>query len=153
MLKGIPTLKKDYFRDFTPQLTERYEFAGRWEFATRGDWLSLEDMAALWDDSCQDEWIKEVSRSRTSSESHWMNDAASLFRPERLSLFAGTNEGYERIYLLWLDDIEEPEVWAYDSNGESRYADLSAYLTAYISDDISQSRRHWKLAEIEQFGA
>lgn len=52
------------------------------------------------------------------------------------------------ICLIWFDGIEEPELWVYDCNGESRYKDLESYLQAYIDDDVSASSVKWKLAEM-----
>jgi hypothetical protein len=54
--------------------------------------------------------------------------------------------------LLWLDDEDEPELWVYDSNGESRYKDLAEYLKAYINDDLSAASKRWIIAEIERSG-
>jgi hypothetical protein len=68
-----------------------------------------------------------------------------LFKPERLSVFACSDLTNEKIYLLWLDFEDEPELWAYDSNGESRYKDLREYLEAYLADDISAMERRWRL--------
>ena len=55
---------------------------------------------------------------------------------------------YEMICLIWFDGTEEPELWVYDCNGESRYKDLAAYLQAYIDDDVSASEVKWKLADM-----
>lgn len=52
------------------------------------------------------------------------------------------------ICLIWFDGIEEPELWVYDCNGESRYKDLASYLQAYIDDDVSACSVKWKLAEM-----
>ena len=46
-----------------------------------------------------------------------------------------------------IDGASEPEVWAYDSNGEARYADLDAYLRAALNDDLSAYDKRWRLAE------
>ena len=72
------------------------------------------------------------------------DDASTLFRPERLSLFAGSEYSNERIYLLWLDFEDEPELWVYDANGESRYHDLAAYLQAYLAEDVSAASISWR---------
>ncbi|MCW4461239.1 hypothetical protein OK349_05930 [Sphingomonas sp. BT-65] len=74
----------------------------------------------------------------------WPNDPYILFRPERLSLFAGSEYNYEKIYLLWLDFEDEPELWVYDANGESRYRDLACYLRAYLTDDVSAASISWR---------
>ena len=52
------------------------------------------------------------------------------------------------ICLIWFDGTEEPELWVYDCNGESRYKDLVSYLQAYIDDDVSASAVKWKLADM-----
>lgn len=67
-----------------------------------------------------------------------------LFRPSWVSLFAASDITNDRMYLLWLDFIDEPEVWAYDANGESRHTDLVTYLEAYIRSDISAAEKSWR---------
>ena len=143
--KGIPTLRSGVFRPSSPQLTQRYELFGRWERATHGHWLGLNDMEALWQNAISDQLLAEIRSWMTANEENWPNDAAALFRPDRLSLFAASDLNYERIYLLWLDFEDEPELWVYDSNGESRYKDLEQYLEAYLADDLSAASRPWKL--------
>lgn len=142
--QGIPTLKKDVHQEPSPMLTERYELFSRWMRATHGSWLSLADMEELWKETLPDDFLNRVSINRMAAEENWPNDAAALFRPERLSLFAGSDNGNERIYLLWPDFVEEPELWVYDSNGESRYKNLEDYLTAFLKDDLSASTRSWR---------
>ena len=144
MPQGIPTLKKGIYRESSPMLTERYELLGRWTRATHGSWLSLLDMEELWKETPPDDLLNRISLNRMAAEENWPNDVAALFRPERLSLFAGSDNGNERIYLLWLDFVDEPELWAYDSNGESRYKNLEDYLKAFLKDDLSASTRSWR---------
>ena len=143
--QGIPTLAQGVYRPFSPQLRIRFEQFGRWEFATHGDWLGLEDMENLWLAEALDDWSKAISLSRIASEENWANDAAALFRPDRLSLFACSTIGFERVYLLWLDWEEEPELWVYDSNGELRFADLAEYLTGEVNNTGHTYSRPWKL--------
>ncbi|HTH99283.1 MAG TPA: hypothetical protein VL574_17830 [Stellaceae bacterium] len=52
--------------------------------------------------------------------------------------------GYDKIYLLWLEFEDEPELWTYDGNGESRYKNLQAYLQAYVTGDLGASDRSWR---------
>src|SRR5258706_9694205 len=139
--RGVPTLMRGEYRPFAPvpprfnesaQLRERFELFGRWETATHGHWLGLDDMEALWKDAVDDEFLQRIKSSRVAAEENWPNEASALFRPERLSLFACSDLTNEKIYLLWLDFEDEPELWVYDSNGESRYKDLAEYLTAYL---------------------
>ncbi|MFT0212410.1 hypothetical protein VQ643_07300 [Pseudomonas sp. F1_0610] len=73
-----------------------------------------------------------------SASEYWEDEVSSLFRKNRLSLFAGSADTNEKIYLLWFDSKIEPEIWVYDSNGEARYANLADALLAY--------ERYWKLS-------
>lgn len=141
---GIPTLEKAKFRDFSPMLKVRFEKFGRWTDATHGTWLSLSDMEAIWDKGGADRFLKEVYENLDALGKNWPNHASGLFRPDRLSLFAGSDLGNESILLLWLDFEDEPELWVYDSNGESRYKDFNEYLVAYINDDLTASERSWR---------
>ncbi len=140
----IPTLRPDVYRESSPMLSERYGLFGRWTVATHGHWLSLTDMKNLWNETGGDETLDGIRHSWIAARENWSNDASALFRPERLSLFAGHDNNYERVYLLWLDCVDEPEVWAYDSNGESRYRNLAEYLRAYLNEDISAASKAWR---------
>jgi hypothetical protein len=141
--QGIPTLEKGVARDVSPQLRERYVACGRWLHATHGHWLGLDDMRALWD-APADPLVQAIKLQAESLRDNWANHAYALFRPARLSLFAGSDLGNESIFLLWLDFEDEPEVWVYDANGESRYKDLGAYLESYLADDVSAAERSWR---------
>jgi hypothetical protein len=142
---GIPTLRIGEYQPFTPQLKERFELFGRWQTATHGHWLGLSDMEALWKTHIEDGFLANIQNQRLAGEKGWPNEASALFKPERLSLFACSDITNEKIYLLWLEFEDEPELWVYDSNGESRYKDLEEYLNAYLADDISAAERHWRL--------
>jgi len=142
--QGIPTLAPGVFRPGNPMLEERFQLFGRWTTASHGHWLSTSDMEALWSDNGTDPFIEGVKQMQAASAEGWPNDASPLFRPERLSLFAGSEYSNERIYLLWLDFEDEPELWVYDANGESRYHDLAAYLQAYLAEDVSAASISWR---------
>ncbi|MGI4796007.1 MAG: hypothetical protein ACRYG8_18465 [Janthinobacterium lividum] len=144
MTKGLPTLRRGVYQDCSPMLSERYSIFGRWEHATHGHWLSVTDMEKLWEDRIDDEFLTRIKISRVACEENWANDAAALFKPERLSLFSCDDNGNERIYILWLDSEDEPELWVYDSNGESRYKNLEKYLEAYLDDDLSAHEKSWR---------
>jgi hypothetical protein len=141
----VPTLKPGVFRDCSPMLAVRFQVLGRWMDATHGHWLDASDMASLWTDPNPDPLLGGIYSMHIAGKEGWPNIASSLFLPERLSLFAGSDIGNERIFLLWLDFADEPEVWVYDSNGESRYADLREYLEAYRNDDVTASQKSWRV--------
>lgn len=141
--RGIPTLQPGVFWPASPMLRQRFELLGRWSTASHGHWLSAADMEALWSDGA-DPFVDGVKQMQIASAEGWPNDASGLFRPERLSLFAGSEYSNERIYLLWLDFEDEPELWVYDANGESRYHDLAAYLQAYLAEDVSAASISWR---------
>lgn len=142
--QGVPTLMKDVYRRTSPMLQERYELFGRWANATHGDWLGIEDMKSLWNEKISDPILDAIRLQRISAEENWPNEASALFRKDRLSLFAGSDYGNEKIYLLWLDFEPEPELWVYDSNGESRYKNLNDYLTSFLTDDVSAAEQSWR---------
>ncbi len=151
---GVPTLELGKYRKPSRQIHERFELFGRWEWATHGHWLGTNDLQALWNESAEeDQFISRIRFQSLGIEANWTNSAPALFRPDRLSLFAASDVNYESVFLLWLDCEEEPEVWVYDSNGESRYKDLAHYLQAYLDDDVSAAQRHWKLSDIDNFGS
>lgn len=139
----VPTLAKGVYQPVSPMLRARFQAFGRWRLATHGHWLSASDMASLWDEPA-DPLLREVREMREAAQENWPNEASALFRPERLSLFAGNDVSNDKIYLLWRDFEDEPELWVYDANGEGRYRDLATYLTAYLEDDLSAFERPWR---------
>ena len=132
----IPTLEQGCYRGVSPMLKERYSVLGHWRNATHGHWLSLDEMEMLWHDS-SDPYITRLQNQIKAFSENWPNDASSLFKGHRISVFAIDDNGNEHIYMVWLDDVEEPEFWVYDSNGMARYENLRNYLEAYLSDDLS----------------
>ncbi len=131
----IPTLRNGYYRDMSPMLKERYSILGYWRNATHGNWLSLDEMEMLWLDST-DPYIIQLQNQIKAFSEHWPNDANSLFKDNHISIFAIDDNGNEHIYMIWLDCIDEPEFWVYDSNGITRYKDIKTYLEAYLSDEF-----------------
>ncbi|RPE14357.1 hypothetical protein EGT74_06370 [Chitinophaga lutea] len=129
-------------------LTARFERIGGWQDATHGDWLAIDEMELLWRDGGNDERIAAIVNNIGSAMGNWANDAGSLFRQDRLTVFAASRDTFERIYLVWFDEVVEPELWVYDSNGESRYKNLLDYLIAYIDDDLSASTKRWRLGDL-----
>ena len=146
--KGVPTLEKGVYRNVSPMLKIRYGAFGKWINATHGDWLDTKEMESLWNEDEKDERLIGIVRDIKASKDYWEDHATGLFAPNRISIFAASDNGYEMICLIWFDGTEEPELWVYDCNGESRYKDLAAYLQAYIDDDVSASEVKWKLADM-----
>lgn len=133
-VKKIPTLKKGVYRKASPMLSVRYRQYSSILDATHGDWLSISEMEDLWLPYKQisDERISGIKRSLRSNIKEWDNNAGSIFQHDRLSLFAGSAYTYEQVYLLWLDDYIEPQIWVYDANGNSRFDNLDDYLIAFL---------------------
>ena len=123
-------------------LKERYSAFSYWRNATHANWLSLEEMAMLWQDNPTPYVIQLKNQIKAFSE-NWPNDASSLFKDNRISVFAIDDNGNEHIYMIWLDDIDEPEFWIYDSNGMARYKNIKTYLEAYLLDDLSAYNKWW----------
>lgn len=146
--KGVPTLENGVYRKPSPMLKERFEAFGKWVNATHGDWLDTKEMESLWNESAEDERLSGIAGSVKASMGNWEDHATGLFALHRISIFAASDNSYEMICLIWFDGTVEPELWVYDSNGESRYKDLASYLQAYIDDDVSACSVKWKLAEM-----
>ena len=140
----VPTLEPGVFRPVSPSLARRFRALGRWLDATHGHWLSAFDMEALWQPEIVDPWLAAVRRQHIFAMEEWPDIASAMFRPERLSLFAGSDTGSEQVFLLWLDFEEEPEVWVYDEDGESRYRNLDAYLEACLGERPVAAGRSWR---------
>lgn len=146
--KGVPTLEYGVYRKVSPMLKVRYELFGKWLNSTHGDWLDTKEMESFWGEGAGDERLAGIVRNVKASMGNWEDHATGLFALNRISIFAASDNSYEMICLIWFDGIEEPELWVYDCNGESRYKDLASYLQAYIDDDVSACSVKWKLAEM-----
>lgn len=132
----IPTFEKGIYKNFSPMLKERFESLGAWEDSTHGDWLSLSEMENLWNENIADNRLRDIKINLISNQNNWDNDALSLFKDKRISVFAASAYTNERVYLVWLDAILEPEIWVYDTNGFSRFQNLEKYFDAYIDDEV-----------------
>ena len=147
-ISKIPTLQPNIYREFSPLLKIRYEMFSSWILATHGNWLSLNEMQELWKDDDNSEYITNIKEQLLASKEWWGNDATALFKDERISIFASEEFGNERIYLIWFDDIDEPELWVYDVNGEARYENIEHYLKAYLNDDLENYSKPWILGTL-----
>ena len=134
----IPTLQKGNYKKMSSQLLYVYEVIGSWEDSTHGDWLDFNTMELFWGDT-----INPLVNNVKAIIDNWENDIAKLFKESRISIFAGSEYTNERVYLVWFDSTEEPEVWVYDTNGETRFKDISCYLKAYLEDDLSLVNELW----------
>lgn len=146
---NIPTLKPGVSRDLSPQLKARFSRLGAWHDSTHGDWLALSEIEKLVSGNLDSARMKGIKTNLDAAAQHWANDTASLVVPERISYFAASEFTSERVYLIWFDNYEEPEICVYDVNGESRYLDLKSYLSAYVEDDEDEVNQTWKLSSDE----
>lgn len=144
---NIQTLKKGVYRNLSPQLKARFSRMGAWHDSTHGDWLSMSEIEKLVSGNLDTSRLKRIKTNFDAAAEHWANDVISLLLPERVSYFAASEFTYERVYLIWFDGYEEPEVCVYDVNGESRYVDLESYLLAYLKDDKESVIQTWKLGK------
>lgn len=150
LTQHVPTLLPDFYRPLSPMLRARFAAFGAWREATHANWLSFEQMQALWPEQPRDEEMEQIRKNIQVVAENWANDAVALFKPERVSVFAAAREGNERLYLVWFDCIEEPEIWAYDTSGEAHYQNLATYLQAYIDDDLAAYSKHWILGNSQE---
>ncbi|MBI1923707.1 hypothetical protein HYR99_05600 [Candidatus Poribacteria bacterium] len=127
-LRSIPTLKKGAYRQPTPQVSARFQFAGRWINAGVGHtWLSVPDMEAAWED-------KKILEQIRICQKYWQASAPQRFEWNRLSLFGIETEQYEETYLVWSEDeSKEPEIYLYSGHEENRFKDLQDYLEFLVS--------------------
>lgn len=156
---GWPTLRPGVERALSPQLRARLERLGAWHDATHGDWLSVAEVRALVpggaadagdgsaagarESEMADARLSDIAANLRAAREHWEGDVAGRLAPERVAYFAASAYTSERVYLVWpegaaVDDgAAEPELYAYDANGEARFADLAAYLADYLADDAT----------------
>lgn len=138
----VPTLEPEVYRKTSPMLKIRFQMLGYWKNATHGDWLSLTEMESLWG-SNDSSYIENIQKQLIAVSENWPNDACALFKKNRISVYAADENGFERIYIVWFDEVEEPELWVYDTNGMARYKNLLCYLKAYLDDDLSAYNDKW----------
>ena len=138
----VPTLEPGVYRKASPMLMSRFQMLGYWKNATHGDWLSLTEMESLWANN-DSSYIENIKEQIVAVSENWANDACALFKKNRITIYAAEGNGYERIYIVWFDEVEEPELWVYDTNGMARYKNLLCYLKAYLNDDLSAYNNSW----------
>jgi hypothetical protein len=121
---AIPSLTPEIYFPMSPMLSDRFQFAGRWENATAAfTWLSLHDMRSAWTDS-------QILESIRLRKSNWPDSVLTQYAPEKISIFAlDLDEGNE-IYLI-SEDRPEPLIVSYFEGQEDRYKNLSEYLSAW----------------------
>lgn len=66
--------------------------------AIHGDWLSIDKMKLLWNDSISDKRLRAIKTALYSHIENWENNAGARFEKDRLSLFAGSAYTNEHIY-------------------------------------------------------
>ncbi len=119
--KGVPTLQRGVYKPITPMLRHRFEFAGRWKKAVPGlDFLNLEDMEAVWDDS---NILEQIGIRREN----WELSPPTL-PLLNVTLFAINIPQCEEIYLVWNDVEPEPALWSYGGNHERVLANIGEYF-------------------------
>ncbi len=120
----IPTLFSGAYLPLTPMLTARFQFAGRWTYATLGfTWLSLSDMEDLSDFS------KEAIDLR---KENWPTAIVNRVPLHQIGLFATSEDG-EEIYLFFDTSSLEPQIVTYVGWQENFYRNLDDYITKYMS--------------------
>ena len=119
---GIPTLKKGVYRKPSPMVQARFEYAGSWNQMGRV-WLGISDM----EKTARKRGVRETI---SALREDWEGSAPSRFPPDRLSLFSVYEELDENVaFLVWPEkEGDEPEVWAYFGQGESKHKTLQRYL-------------------------
>jgi hypothetical protein len=124
---GVPTLAKGQYREPSPQLLERFAFAGTWENAILGQtWLSAKRMREAWR---QGTVRKQVDARRR----YWQNSILQIEAADRVSLL-GMEVDDDETYLVWKSE-EEPRVLLYSGHSETWYPDLLHLVTAFLEDN------------------
>lgn len=118
----VPTFDAKLSRELTPMLKARFDYAATFRRG-REVWLSASEMA-----SCVKQ--KTVQGYHHALRENWDDSAPMLFSDERLALF-GITEGVPEnlVYLAWVNEGDEPEVWAYADFQTQKFANLVQYLT------------------------
>ena len=124
---GVPTLAKGITRPASPQLLERFAFAGTWRSALLGQtWLSESRMRQAWNAGT----LREQVEVR---EKYWDNSILTIESAERVTLFALDQEDNDETYLVWKGE-KEPRVLLYSGHSETWYPDLLRFVTAFLGD-------------------
>jgi len=120
--KGIPTLKKSVYKNFSKMLRDRFNFAGSWQnVALCHKWLSLSEMESV--------WTKKKIRSYYDLRiKYWDSCILHNYKLEDVSLFSIDLDEHEEGYLLW-QKTSEPKIVIYYGASENIYKDFNSYLT------------------------
>lgn len=124
---ALPTLDGEIVRPLSPHLRDWHEIAGT---LIESSWKYLSPSAIK--SAVENSRVKEVVEAHRE---YWDDSAPMQFPNSQLSIFAliGHPDDGDLIYLVWpKTDIVEPEVWEYVGQSETRYKDLSAYITSLL---------------------
>lgn len=129
--KGVPSLKKGTYWDFTPMLRARFSFASTWTNAAAAQrWLSLSEMESARE---KDSILQQIEVRKRYWTKCMLNRAAL----DRLSLFGVDDVEKEETYLLWGGQVE-PRVLQYVGHDEKEFEDLNEYLEFLTEQDSEQ---------------
>ena len=126
--KGIPTLARNVYRDATPMLRARFDYAGRWKNADVGfDWFDGRQMRRCWRD-------KDIRERIEITRTYWEGSPPNQYPAERLTLFGFDPEDAGEIYLVWpRSGKSEPWVWRFSAQHCSEFETLRAYVVWLLS--------------------
>jgi hypothetical protein len=122
----IPTFSAPQSQVPSVMLRARFDYAGTWDTGWHR-WLSPLDMSERM-------IAHEILLHHRALRDHYEGSAPMIFPDSQLTLF-GVTEGVPDtlIYLVWIPDNEEPELWSYDNYEFQRFATLEEYLAWYLN--------------------
>lgn len=120
-IQELPTFDQRVRRAVTPMISARFEHSGQWRRGLE-IWLGPEAIAIYMG-------RRAIRRMHRAMRENLVGSAPMLFPDRRLTLLE-TSKGVpeDLTYLVWPDDIGEPEVWRYSGYDVHTSANLAEYL-------------------------
>ena len=128
-VRQLATLADHHYTPISPMLRQRFDFAGAWKNAARAqDWLSADEMKAVWSDAT-------IQQQLSVRREHWESSVFTAHPLSRLSLFAIDRIDGNETYLLWPEEhAQEPGVVVYAGHQTHEFDDLRAFASWLVGD-------------------
>ncbi|OCG00743.1 hypothetical protein [Gilliamella sp. wkB112] len=116
----IPTLDTSIYQTVTPQLKDRFLYAGSWKEIGE-TFLSIDAMIKLANKPKFKKWVK-------SMRENWEDSAPWIYLDKQLSVISVMSEDEGDYTLAVWNNPVEPEIWRYSGQSEQKFKDLLGWL-------------------------
>lgn len=125
----IATLEKGEFREITPMLQSRFQFAGKWVNAAFGiSFLDINEINTVFGN---EDYIEQIN----VRIDNWDDSVFDRYEHGQITIIGIDQEEYDEIYLVWKDDSSEPGVCVYLDDDEMIFNDFNHFLRYALGNE------------------